>query len=654
MIVTAGSTNVSVYYYIVQDASGTSPGEPVTGLLFSDIETGGSASYARQGAARTDLTLITLASASAAHSDGGFILVDDTNMPGLYRCDYPDSAFATGVDQVFCSIVVASANNAVAAPILVDITDVDLRDSVRAGMTALPNAAADAAGGLVISDAGGYDIDANIAQTGDSFARLGAPAGASVSADVADVPTVAEFNARTLVAASYFDPAADTVATVTTLTNKTGFSLASTGLDAIASTATGMVEIAKAIWDRVLSGATHNINNSAGKRLRLIDAAFEVHSGTAQAGSTSTTFVMDAGASATDDIYNGDRIVVTGGTGAEEHGIIINYVGSTRTATMSKAWVITPDATSEFTVSPADCDIETWNNITVTGDGDWNAMQTDLDTITGAGGVLLDSTATSAQLVDDVWDEVITKAAHNVAQSAAKQLRNLASSTIRSDTAQGPGTGPNQIQLDTGASAVDGSYDPSLISIISGTGLGQSRNILQYDGSTRTATVDRNWKVAPDATSEFTIIGNAGREHVNEGLAQSGGASTITLNALASASDDVYNGQRVFIRSGTGEDQAKLILDYNGTTKIATVESPWAANPDSTSAYVLLPNSPVALSPLTQTTIDAILTDTGTIIPNQITALNDFNPATEEVQADVNKINGVVITGDGSATPFDV
>lgn len=136
MKIKAGATNVSVYYYIVQDASGTSPGEPVTGLLFSDIETGGSASYARQGAARVDLTLITLASASATHADGGFILVDDTNMPGLYRCDYPNAAFAASVDQVFLQIVVASANNAVAAPILVD-------------------------------------IDGNIDQTGDSFARIG-------------------------------------------------------------------------------------------------------------------------------------------------------------------------------------------------------------------------------------------------------------------------------------------------------------------------------------------------------------------------------------------------------------------------------------------------------------------------------------------------
>lgn len=162
MIVTAGSTNVSVYFYVVQDASATSPGEPVTGLLFSDIETGGSASYARQGAARVDLTLITLGSASASHADGGFILVDDTNMPGLYRCDFPDAAFATGVDQVFLQIDIATAKNAIAAPILVDITDVDFRDSVRGGMTAMPNAAADAAGGLPISDAGGLDLDAQL------------------------------------------------------------------------------------------------------------------------------------------------------------------------------------------------------------------------------------------------------------------------------------------------------------------------------------------------------------------------------------------------------------------------------------------------------------------------------------------------------------
>ena len=135
MIITAGSTNVSLYVYFVDDDGGTAPGEPTTGKLFSDIETGGSASYMRQGAARTDFTLVTLASASAAHTDGGFILVDDTNMPGLYRVDVPDATFATGVDFAVIQLVMASANNSIMRPLLVDLTDVDLRDSVRGGMT---------------------------------------------------------------------------------------------------------------------------------------------------------------------------------------------------------------------------------------------------------------------------------------------------------------------------------------------------------------------------------------------------------------------------------------------------------------------------------------------------------------------------------------
>ncbi|KKM13800.1 hypothetical protein LCGC14_1712550 [marine sediment metagenome] len=175
MIVTAGKTDVSVYFYIVQDASGTSPGEPKTALLFSDIETGGSASYMRQGAARTDFALITLASASAAHADGGFILVDDTNLPGVYRCDVPDAAFATGVDEVTVGLVVESTNNAAVSPLKVQILDVDLRDAVSMGITALPAAAADAAGGLAISDAGGLDIDAKLANTNEvTAARMGA------------------------------------------------------------------------------------------------------------------------------------------------------------------------------------------------------------------------------------------------------------------------------------------------------------------------------------------------------------------------------------------------------------------------------------------------------------------------------------------------
>jgi len=52
---------------------------------------------------------------------------------------------------------------------------VDLDDSVRAGLTALPAAAADAAGGLPISDAGGLDLDLKLANTNEvTAARMGA------------------------------------------------------------------------------------------------------------------------------------------------------------------------------------------------------------------------------------------------------------------------------------------------------------------------------------------------------------------------------------------------------------------------------------------------------------------------------------------------
>lgn len=56
-------------------------------------------------------------------------------------------------------------------------------------------------------------------------------ASANLDTQLADLPTVAEFEARTLLAAAYFDPSADTV-TVATNNDKTGYSLATAPLDA--------------------------------------------------------------------------------------------------------------------------------------------------------------------------------------------------------------------------------------------------------------------------------------------------------------------------------------------------------------------------------------------------------------------------------------
>jgi hypothetical protein len=206
---------------------------------------------------------------------------------------------------------------------------VDPEDVVRMAMTALPNAAADAAGGLVISDAGGLDIDSKLATATSALATSTALAtvdtvvdaikvttdqfvftvanqvdandlsggggggggggldaadirsalgmsSANLDAQLADIPTVSEFNARTLVAADYFDPATDTVArvtlvdTTTTNTDMRGTNsalLASTngsGLTAIPDMATVTNQTAiKAVTDQFVFTVANQVDSNA-------------------------------------------------------------------------------------------------------------------------------------------------------------------------------------------------------------------------------------------------------------------------------------------------------------------------------------------------------------------------------------------------------
>ncbi|MCH9716852.1 MAG: hypothetical protein K0U52_07170 [Gammaproteobacteria bacterium] len=70
-------------------------------------------------------------------------------------------------------------------------------------------------------------------------------------------------------------------------------------------------------------------------------------SGTAQAGA-STTITLAAGASATDDIYNGWYVEITGGTGSGQVKKITDYVGATKVATVASSWSTNPDNTSTY------------------------------------------------------------------------------------------------------------------------------------------------------------------------------------------------------------------------------------------------------------------------------------------------------------------
>ena len=200
--------------------------------------------------------------------------------------------------------------------------------------------------------------------------------------------------------------------------------------------------------------------------------------------------------------------------------------------------------------------------------------------------VEIEAFVTNEFIADQVWDEPLGD--HGLVGSTGRKLQDIGSNIILTGNSNGGNT-VNTITLDNFSSSDDGAYDPALITIVNGVGVGQSRGIFQYDGSTRTCVVDRNWKTIPTTASQYVITAWPGREHVNEGLAQGGTFNTITLNALASSADGAYNTQVVFIRSGKGEDQVGHVIAYNGATKVAIIETPWNVIPDSTSAYVMLP-----------------------------------------------------------------
>jgi len=79
----------------------------------------------------------------------------------------------------------------------------------------------------------------------------------------------------------------------------------------------------------------------------------------------------------------------------------------------------------------------------------------------------------------------------------------------------------------------------------------------------------------------------------------SAGASTITLVASPSVGstvveDDYYNGALIGIASGTGVGEIKRITDYDGGTRVATVDSAWTNPPvvAGNSVYSILTDLP--------------------------------------------------------------
>ena len=143
----------------VQDSSST-VGAGLAALVYNSASL---TCYYRKGAtgASAQLVLATQ-TVGGAHSDGGFVQIDATNMKGVYRLDLSDTMVAAAG---MLTVVLRGAANMAPCVLEIEVVAVNKFDGVRQGLTALPNAVAGAASGLPLKAAAGDFLNvANIPQ----------------------------------------------------------------------------------------------------------------------------------------------------------------------------------------------------------------------------------------------------------------------------------------------------------------------------------------------------------------------------------------------------------------------------------------------------------------------------------------------------------
>jgi hypothetical protein len=168
-----------------------------------------------------------------------------------------------------------------------------------------------------------------VKQTGDNYARLGGPAGASIAADIAAIPTnpmLATEDGSSFTAIPDMATATALAAVITALGNGT-----------------------------VVLHPDYDPAKNAASQTSVNGLPRVTHSGTAIAGGTSTSIRLDADAGSVNNKYVGQVILLTGGEGKGSFGLCTGYSSITRDLYVAKAWTTTasPDSSTTYQIVPA-------------------------------------------------------------------------------------------------------------------------------------------------------------------------------------------------------------------------------------------------------------------------------------------------------------
>lgn len=142
------------------------------------------------------------------------------------------------------------------------------------------------------------------------------------------------------------NPGATVNLAATTVGSVTGAGVTSMAANVVTASALAtdaVDEIVDANWDEILTGATHNIASSAGRRLRQLETGQVLLTGTINTANDSTATLGLSG-NYPDDFFLHNWLVVTVGTDSVQIRQINGYTGATDSVDMAAAesWVINP------------------------------------------------------------------------------------------------------------------------------------------------------------------------------------------------------------------------------------------------------------------------------------------------------------------------
>ena len=355
--------------------------------------------------------------------------------------------------------------------------------------------------------------------------------------------------------------------------------------------------------------------------------------------STSTTLVMDAAASFGDNTLRGHFALIVAGTGVGQSAFVDSNVGSTDTLTISPAWITTPDTTSVcelYGTPPASTGAPVPANAT-------QILGTAIPTPTVAG-----VPNVNVKTINDVATTSVTAVNANQGTTQPVNFTGTAGSAlVKGDTVDVAGTAvpagaiPNAVAGAAGGLFIAGTNAPVTI-----TGSGTALTL------TSTGANGQGLAATGNGSGHGVLATGGGTGH---GIsAVGGGTSGAGISAVAATS-----GSGV-VATGAGTTKPGILATGGGTTS-AGIQAVGGGTSGDGILVTTTSGHGINLAPVGTSkhglfatggnggTSDGISAVAGT---GGVAVRAPTLTVTTPVLADLKKINGTTVNGDGAGTPW--